>query len=62
MPIDPSVDPMVFTAMDRAAVEECVSILREFKSLLEALAPMASAMGIPVPSLASGSEPSVSPW
>lgn len=54
--------PVEFSVADRALIIEAVTILREFKSLIEALAPMAGAMGIPVPGLASGSEPAVSPW
>lgn len=53
---------MDFTDTDRAMLVECNSILHEFKSLLEALAPMAGAMGLPVPGLASGSSPAVQPW
>lgn len=51
-----------FTVNDRDSIQACYAMLSEFREILMALAPMASAMGIPVPGLASGSSPVVSPW
>lgn len=51
-----------FTEADRQRLAEVHGMLTEFREILMALAPMAQAMGLPVPGLASGSAPSVSPW